>query len=100
VGQDEHSLSLVGRADFSRAKYSPRRRVTNACQFFDDFSESKADVSFDVFKEADWRAHESNSICDPRPEMSWVVFASSFSGGAEWLAGITAREDVHAVTKF
>jgi hypothetical protein len=100
VGQDEDPLALVRRTDFSRAKYSPRRFVTNACQFFDDISESEADVALDVFKEADSRAHESNSICDPRPEMSWVVFASSFSGGAEWLAGITAREDVHAVTKF
>jgi hypothetical protein len=89
----------VGRADFSRTKYSPRRFVTDACQFFNDFSQSEADVSLDVLEEADSRTHEPNSICNPRPEMSWVVFASSFSGGAEWLAGITAREDIHAVTK-
>jgi hypothetical protein len=52
VGQDEDPLALMGRADFSRAEYSPRRRVTKSAQMLDDFSESKADVSFDVFKEA------------------------------------------------
>jgi hypothetical protein len=52
VGQDEDALPLVRRADFSRAEYSPRRRVTKLAQMFDDFSESKADVSFDVLEEA------------------------------------------------
>jgi hypothetical protein len=53
VGQDEDPLALMGRADFSRAEYSPRRRVTKSAQMLDDFSESKVDVSLDVFKEAE-----------------------------------------------
>jgi hypothetical protein len=53
VGQDEDPLALMRRAAFSRAKYSPRRRVTKLAQMLDDFSESKADVSLDVFKEAE-----------------------------------------------
>jgi hypothetical protein len=100
VGQDENSLSLVRRTDFSRAEYSPRRRVTNVCQFFNDFSQSEADVSFDVFKETDPWTHSSNSVCDPRPEVSGIVFPSPLSCAAEWLAGITPRDNVHAVTKL
>jgi hypothetical protein len=53
VGQDEDPLALVWRADFSRAEYSPRRRVTKLAQMLDDLSESKADVSLNVFKEAE-----------------------------------------------
>jgi hypothetical protein len=52
VGQDEDPLALMRRADFSRAEYSPRRRVTKLAQMLDDLSESEADVSFDVLEEA------------------------------------------------
>jgi hypothetical protein len=80
VGQDEDSFSLVRRADFTRAEYSPRRRVTNVSQFFNDISESEGYVSFDVFKETKFWSKKSNPICDVRPEVSWIVFAESFAG--------------------
>jgi hypothetical protein len=100
VGQDEDPLSLVWSADFRRAENSPRRFVTKAFQFANDFSESKADMSFDVFKEADLGSHSSNSICDPRPEVPWVFFPESLPCGAEWLTRIAAAEDRNAVTKL
>jgi len=100
VGQDEHPLALVGRTDFTRAKYAPRRFVTDACQFFNDCAESKADVSFDVLKEAESGSHSPNAICDEWPEVAGVLGAETLAGGTEWLAGIAPREDVHAVTKF
>jgi hypothetical protein len=100
VGQYEYPLPLVRSADFTRAEYSPRRFVTNAFQVSDDFSESKADVSFDVLEEADSGSHGNNSICDPRPEVSGVVFAESLPGCAEWLTWVSPREHVHAVTKL
>jgi hypothetical protein len=80
VGQDEDPLALVWSADFRRAKNSPRRFVTKAFQFANDFSESKADMSFDVLEEADLGSHSSNSICDPRPEVAGVFFPESLSG--------------------
>jgi hypothetical protein len=80
VGQDEDTFSLVRRANFTRAEYSPRRKVTNASQFFNDISESERYVSFDVFKEAQLGSKKSNPICDVRPEVSWIVFAKSFAG--------------------
>jgi hypothetical protein len=79
VGQDEDTLSLVRRADFTRAEYSPRRRVIKASQFFNDISESKRDMSFDVFKEAKFWSQNPNSVCDVRPEVSRVFFSESLS---------------------
>jgi hypothetical protein len=99
VGQDEDPFASVGSPDFARAKYSPRRCVTKAFQFFDNFSESKADVAVDVFKETELGAQKSNSICDKGPEMSGIFRSKSISGGAEWLAGVAPSKDVHAVTK-
>jgi hypothetical protein len=99
VGQDEDSFASVGGPDFARAKYSPRRCVTKAFQFFDDFSESKADVSVDVLKETELGAQKSNSVCDKGPEMPGIFRSKSIPGGAEWLAGVASSKDVHAVTK-
>jgi hypothetical protein len=97
VGHDKHSFPLVRCANFTRTKYSPRRFVTNASQFFDDCSKSEANVSFDILEETKFGSHDSNSICDERPEVAWIVGAKSLAGGAKGLAGVAARQDVHAV---
>jgi hypothetical protein len=99
VGQDKHSFALVRRTAFSRAEYSPRHRVTQLLQIADDAGESQRDVSFDVLEKADSGSHGSNSICDPRPQMPWVIFTGSLACCAEWLAGIASSEDVHSVSK-
>ena len=99
VGQDEDALSLVGRAHLSRAEYAPRRSVTDLVQLFDDVAQSEGDVAFDVLEEAELGSHENNSICDERPEVTGVVFAEALAGCTEWLAGITATEDIHSVSK-
>jgi hypothetical protein len=100
VGQDEYPFALVRCADFSRREYSPRCSVTDLFQFSDDLSESKADVSFDVLEEAHGWLANPNSVCDPGPEMSWVVLAKSFPCGAERLARVASREDVHFAAKL
>lgn len=56
-------------------------------------------MSFDILKEAESGPKNPNSICDVGPEVPRVICAEALSGCAEWLAGITASEDVHAVTK-
>ena len=86
-------------ADFARAEYAPRHLVTQFLQVADDCGESQRDVSFDVFKETDSGLESSNSICNPWPEVPGVVFSGALSGAAEWLAGISAREDVHFASK-
>jgi hypothetical protein len=100
VGQDKHPLALVRRTAFSRAEYAPRRFVTKFFQFSNDFSESKADVPLDILKEAELWSKKSNAACDVGPKMSWVVCSKSLPGCTEWLAGVAASEDVHAVTKL
>ena len=99
VGQDEHSLSLVRCANFSRAEYSPRRLVTEASQVSEDISEPKADVSFDVLEEAQGGLAKPNSVCDEGPEMPGIVCPLALAGGAERLAGVTPRDDIHAAVK-
>jgi len=81
VGQDVDSLSLMRRTDFTRAKYSPRRFVTKFFQVFDDFSESKSDVSFDVFEEASNRSHCLNMFSDPGPEVPGIILSGALSCG-------------------
>jgi hypothetical protein len=99
VGQDKYSFSLVRRAAFSRAKYSPRRFVTKAFQVCNDFSESKGNVSFNILEEAELWSKKSNAACDVGPKMSWVVCSGSLAGCTEWLTGVTSREDVHHASK-
>ena len=99
VGQDEDALALMRCANFSRAEYSPRRLVTEASQVSEDISEPKADVSFDVFEEAESWLAKSNAVCDPWPEMPWVVFAKPLAGSAERLARVAPREDIHTFAK-
>jgi len=100
VGQDEDPLPLVRRADFTRAEYSPRRRVTCCSQVSDDFAESEADMSFDILEEAELGSENPNSVCDKWPEVPRVFCAESFTGCAEGLAWVATSEDVHSVTKL
>jgi hypothetical protein len=99
VGQDEDALPLVGRANFSRAEYAPRRSVTDSIQLFDDVAESETDVALDVLEETKLGSHEDNSICDPRPEVTGVVLAEALAGCTEWLTRISTTDDIHSVSK-
>jgi glutaredoxin-related protein len=99
LGHNKHALSLVWRAAFSRAEYAPRRSVTQLAQVLQDVTQPKGNVPFDVFKEAESWSEKSNALCNGWPEVPRVVFSGSFAGGAEWLAGITSREDVHFASK-
>jgi hypothetical protein len=100
VGHDKHALSLVRRAAFSRAEYSPRRFVTKFFQFSNDFSESKADVPLDILEEAELWSKNANAACDVGPKMSWVVCSKSLPGCTEWLAGVASRKNVHLISKL
>jgi hypothetical protein len=98
--ENEHPFSLVARADFSRAEYSPRCSVTICFQIADDCGESKRDVSFDVFEEDSTWSNSSNCSAQKRPEVSWVIGSESLTGGTERLARVPARDDVHQSVKL
>jgi hypothetical protein len=56
-------------------------------------------MSLDVLGETDTWSHFSNSGCNKWPEVSGIFCSESLAGGTKWLAWITERADVHAVTK-
>jgi hypothetical protein len=99
-GENEDALALVRGADFSRAEYSPRHLVTHFFQVADDCGESQRDVSLDVLEQAEDGSANSNTICDPGPEVPGVVLSPPLSGRGEWLARVAAREDVHQSVKL
>jgi hypothetical protein len=51
-----------------------------------------------VFEEADTRFNLSDDTGDMWPEMAWVFITELASGNAEWLARITAMDDIHQAT--
>jgi hypothetical protein len=55
--------------------------VTKFFQFSNDFSETEADVSFDVLKEADPRSEKSNSLCDVGPQVARIFCSKPLSCG-------------------
>lgn len=56
-------------------------------------------MSLNVLEEADAGLAKSNSVCDVGPEMPGIVCPSALAGGAERLARVTPREDIHAAVK-
>ena len=100
MGHDEDPFSLMDSvADFTRAEYAPRRFITSCFQVANDFSESKGDVSFDVFKEALNRSNCVDDFEDVGPEVSGVILSFSFSRLREWLTGIASSNNVNSVSK-
>ena len=100
VGQYIDPLSLVRRANFSRAEYAPRRSVTQFSQFAQDVAQPQGNVSLDVLKKTELWSEKLNAACDVGPKMSRVVGSEALPSCAEWLAWVTSSEDVHAVTKL
>ena len=56
-------------------------------------------MSLNVLEEAEAGLAKSNSVCDEGPEVPGIVCPSALAGGAERLAGVTPREDIHAAVK-
>jgi hypothetical protein len=55
--------------------------VTKFFQFSNDFSQTEADVSFDVLKEADPGSEKSNSLCDVGPQVARIFCSKPLSCG-------------------
>jgi hypothetical protein len=96
VGHDEEASPAVASARFSRCEQARFCAVAQPAKACGDVGKSQIDVAFDIFGEDDrWIGFTDNSL-DLRPQMARVGFASSLSGKAEWLAGVTGREDMNA----
>jgi hypothetical protein len=78
--EDEHSLAVVSRAAFSRAKYSPLRSITILSKIAEDRGESKRYVSSNIFKVDPKRSCCLLESSDIRPEMPGIVCTESVTG--------------------
>lgn len=99
VGQDEDPQPLVRRANFCRAEQARRRRVAHAPKLSQDGFKTKGDVTGDVFEKDPCGTAFSDDTGDVWPEVAGIVGASTFSGSAERLAGISGEDDVERTVK-
>ena len=99
MGQDEDPQPLVRRADFCRAEQTRRRRVAHCPKLSQDGFEAEGDVTGDVFKENPLRRAFPDDAGDLGPEVSGIVGATTFPGGAEGLARIPGEDGIEGPTK-
>lgn len=96
VGHDEQPSPAVASACFSRreqARFCAVAQFAKACR---DFGKSQIEVPLDVLCEDDARPRLIDDPGDLGPQVPGIVFAAALAGAAEWLAGITGREDMNA----
>lgn len=94
MGQDEDPLSLVRRTDFCRAEQTRRRRVAHAPKLSQDGFKAEGDVAGDVFEEDPFGPTFGNDAGDLGPEVAGIAGATTLSGGAEGLAGISGEDGI------
>ena len=99
MGQDEDAEPLVRRANFCRAKQARRRRVAQTPKLSQDGFKAKGDMPGDVFQEDPFGAAFPDDAGDLWPEVARVVCTTTFSGGAEGLAGISGENNVEGTSE-
>lgn len=100
MGQDEDAKPLVRRANFCRAEQTRRRRVAHVPKPSQYGFKAEADVAGDVFEKDPCGTAFSDDAGDIRPEVAGIVGASTFSGSAEGLAGISGEDDIEGPAKW
>ena len=94
MGQDEDPEPLVRRADFCRAEQARRRRVAHAPKLSQHGFKAEGDVTGDVFEKDPFGLALADDAGDLGPEVARVIGATTLSGRAEGLAGISGQDDV------
>ncbi len=88
------------RANFCRAEQARRRRVAHAPKLSQDGFKAEGDVTCDVFEEHPFGGALPDDAGDLGPKVARIVGTAAFSGGAEWLAGISGEDDVESAAKW
>ena len=88
----------MGRTGIGSAINSPFRIEPQAMKVFEDFSETEADMSSDVFENNNPWSNFSDDSGDIGPEVSGVGFALSVPCLGEGLAWVPGMEDIHSAT--
>ncbi len=99
MGQDEDAEPLVRRADLCRAEQARRRRVAHAPKLSQNGFKAEGDVTGDVFEKDPFGGAFPDNPGDLGPEMSGIVGATTLSGGAEGLTGISGENDVEGTVE-
>ena len=99
MGQDEDAQPLVRRANFCRREQACRRRVAHAPKLSQDGFEAEGEVPGDIFEEDPFGGALPDDAGDLRPEMAGIIGATTLSGGAERLAGISGKDDVESASE-
>lgn len=85
-------------ARFSRSEQARFCAVAQSPKASDDFGKSQIDVPFDVFGKDGAGPDFPDDPLNLWPQVPGVVLTGALPCQAEWLAGITGREDMNAVT--
>jgi hypothetical protein len=96
VGHDEDSVSKVRGTNGRRWYAFPFEVVPDGGQIGGNLSESESKQPWDVFQQHPSGSNQAKASRDVRPEMPWVVGASSRAGVAEWLARESTANKVGA----
>lgn len=83
-------------ARFSRCEQARFWVVAQSPKAVRDFGKSQIDMALDVFREDDRGPGLGDDALDIGPQVPGIVSPAPFSRLAEWLAGITGREDMNA----
>lgn len=95
MGHNEEPAPYVASTGFERAEQARFDCKAQLTKFPEDGVGSQRHMSFDVFEEAPFGVEFSDNATDMGPEMARIFLASTPAGKAEWLAGISASEDMN-----
>lgn len=95
-GQDEEPLAPMRRADVRRSDKIPLRIEPERGKVGQHSIEPKAKVPGDVLEEDERSSALRDDARDLGPEVPLVSLALSLPGDAEWLAGVSRNDEIHA----
>jgi hypothetical protein len=95
VGHNEEPSPNVTSAGFERAEQARFDCKDHLLKVPENCAGSQGHVPFDIFEEASFGIEFPNDAADVGPEVAGILFASPATGEAEWLAWISANEDMN-----
>lgn len=95
MGEHKEPFPFMRGSNFGSFNSDPFRIEPEIGKLPENSFESQGKVPSHVLQADESRSHFTNDSGNFRPEVAGVVFASSFAGGAEWLAWVSGRDEIH-----
>lgn len=96
MGQDEEAAPPVPSARFSRREQARLCSVAQLAKAVDDVGKAQGQVPFDVLAPNPFGLGFVDDAGDVGPEMPWIRVSTAVTGIAEWLTGITGRDEMNS----